>query len=150
MSNTIQIMLGSSFFVGVGTLLLQSVLPAPPAIVVHALRYEEGVVHQSRTVTAKDQVVLLDWAAAVIDARTLSPVYGCEGVGTYGYPTGFGNYQMPLAQWVGSPACDPGPGEYFLRAVWTDGDRQVVATSPSFVVPDTRNDEEQASQLQRG
>jgi hypothetical protein len=94
--------------VGGGSAVLQVILPAVPPIQVQSLVYGDGIIHQTRTVTAPDGGVF--WAqfhAQVIDTNTGKPAPFCDGSGSWNYKAGSATYDIPLPEWVGDARCTP-------------------------------------------
>lgn len=128
-----QTILGSSVLILVGTTVVDLVTPSAPNIVVHALHYEAGVMHQDRTVIPNDgsEVFYAFWAAQIIDANTGAQV--CSGDGSWPYAGGRKVVALPLDEWVGSD-CDLGPGEYVPLAAWYWGSDQTSFTGQPFTI----------------
>ena len=118
--------------VALGTAALNPVVkllaPPPPHIVIHAITYDAGMITQDRTVRGDGPVFWMQWQAEIIDKATGQIVPGCEGSGSFNYPTGRKAATMTLQRWVGSDTCAPAPGgTYQPRAVYHWGDNQVIA-----------------------
>lgn len=104
-------------------------------IVVHSLTYADGQITQDRTVAGDGGVTLMTWGAQIVNASTGRPVAGCTGSGTWPYEQGRVAFTMPVATWVGSEACNLSTGEYYPRAVYSDGNSEpVTEAGPVFEV----------------
>lgn len=112
-------------------------LITPPPIDVHEIRYDNGSVYQSRTVTSDSETFFAQWHAEVIDMRTGAAAPLCFGSGAWNYQSGHMVADMTLDVWTGSPLCRAEnllPGEYKLRASWFWGAETVTKSSDVFEV----------------
>jgi hypothetical protein len=133
-----QIARATAILVGAMQLGVSVVLPVPPAIEVHRLELNAGIVTQDRTVRADSAVFWMHWTAAVIDPVTRLPVAGCRGSGGFNYPTGHKVAVLTLPEWTGAPGCTmdslPSGTPLQLSATYVWGDNQVSARSDVFTV----------------
>ena len=107
-------------------------LPEPPAITVHSLTYENGIVHQERTIIADAPAFHADWSARVQDQDGVTV---CEGNGSWAYATGYAVFDIPIDDWVGDPGCLDrlsANHQYRLIAAWNWGDNQTSQVSEPF------------------
>ena len=128
-----QTVIGGTVLVGLLTLAVDMVTPAPPAIVVHDLHYEDGIMFQDRTVSAEggEPVFYAFWTAKILDAETNVAV--CSGEGAFPYAVGRRNVQIELSEWVGEP-CDLPPGTYRPVAAWSWGYDQTSHAGHVFTI----------------
>ena len=105
---------------------INTAIPNGGPIVVHSLTYADGQITQDRTVAGDGGVTLMTWGAQIVDASTGQPVAGCTGSGTWPYEQGRVAFTMPVATWVGSETCSLSAGEYYPRAVYSDGNSEPV------------------------
>ena len=132
-----QAMAGFAVAVAVGHIAVQAVLPAPAPIIIHGITYDAGMVLQDRTVQTDEAAFFAGWAATVVNAATGESLRWCEGSGAFPYKPGRMVIEFTLPEWTGRAECTPEslpPGEYYLRGVWSWGDRQASRESASFEV----------------
>ena len=136
MIHTVQTFGGGAALALAAHLITSAVFPEP-AIEVHRLHVEAGMVHQDRTVNSDGPVFWAEWSAEIVDAATGKPVPVCIGSGGWNYSAGRAVYSMTPARWTGNDACTLeglSPGTYFPRAVWHWGDEQVSFEGEPFEV----------------
>lgn len=109
--------------------LVSLALPDVSPIEVHSVEYNNGIVTQSRTVTAEGDFFPAEWRAKIYSASTNIPVDGCDGSGFWNYTTGYLDAPIPLHEWVGSDICTPEylrsiGGEFYPMASWHWGNDQ--------------------------
>lgn len=112
--------------------LLNRINPPQP-IVVHSLEWRDGIVVQERTVTTDGPFVAV-WSSEIRNANTGEIVPHCYGTGVWPYEPGHRSPQIPLAEWVGNPACQLDPGRYQAIATYEAGRFRETARSPVFTV----------------
>lgn len=108
--------------------------PSLPPIVVHSLTYEEGFIVQDRTVHADGKFTAV-WAAVILDKKTGLAVPDCQGTGSWDYQAGHKVIEIPLAEWVGNPQCDLGPGTYIPMARYSAGEFLEIKRGEEFTLP---------------
>ncbi|MBM1556656.1 hypothetical protein JQV19_08350 [Sulfitobacter mediterraneus] len=111
--STAHLAIGSVAVLAAAQGLLSLVLPDVSPIEVHSLKYANGIMTQSRTVSADGEFFPAEWRAEIHDADTNKPVEGCAGSGFWNYQTGHLDAEMTLMRWTGSDTCTP---EY-LRSI---------------------------------
>lgn len=124
-----QTFIGSGVVGGALYVLTGAIIPAPPAIVVHALEYRDGMIIQDRTVNS-DVPFYAAWAARIEDDAGQTV---CAGSGAWAYEPGRLAIDLPLTEWVGDPDCTLSPGvTYHPVGVWSWGDEQASFEGPRF------------------
>lgn len=113
---------------------ITSLLPDPPPIEVHSLTYQNGIVHQDRTVNSDVPFFYSKWQAQVVYASSGVAVEGCTGYRAWNYQYGRTVDDKPLAEWVNAPGCTLSPGRYRLAASWFFGDAREFYRSEVFEV----------------
>lgn len=128
-----QTLVGGAVLGGMLTGLFSFVAPAPAPIVVHSLKYEDGVITQDRTVTT-GAPWLATWKAEIVEYSTGDVVRGCKGDGVWTYTAGRISPSFSLQEWVGSLSCELQPGTYFPRVTYWGGTDKIVARGDVFVI----------------
>jgi hypothetical protein len=116
----------------------KAIIPNAPPIQVHEIRLDvdSWTVTQDRTVTGPNDVLLMTWAAQIVDAETGAAIRGCTGSGSWPYSVGRLQAEFSVEEWPGGAHCgrDAVSGPVILRAVYSWGDGQVVAESGKVMV----------------
>ena len=107
--------------------------PIAPPIVVHDIRYENGYIVQDRTVASEGPFKAV-WTAEIQSKDTGAVASGCIGTGVWDYEAGHKAPRIPIAEWVGNPACRLGPGVYIPIATYSAGEFHLVARGDEFEV----------------
>lgn len=135
--STTNLVIGGAVFAGVFQVAILAITPEVPPIQVHDLGYSSGTIHQSRTITTKDDFFPAQWRATIVSVDTGKPVVGCSGSGFWPYKEGHVVADIPLPEWVGSDACTPEylrslGGEFKPVASWYWGNDKTSHVGPPF------------------
>jgi len=136
MTHPIPLGLAGSFLLLAVTTAMNLVLPTPSPVVVHALRYSDGVITQERTVYTKEEVFFMSWSSEIVDVEAGLPLPDCQGTGARNYRRGHIFARLTLADWVGNTDCSPDDFEagkwYYPRIVFAWGDDQLAFSGERF------------------
>ena len=126
-----QTTLGAGIVFAAAQGLYMAIGPAPAPIQVHSLTYDAGYIVQDRTVA--QPAVVAQWQADILTQHG-NPVPNCHGEGFWRYAGGRSAPRFTLQEWVGNPNCQLLPGQYFPRAIYSNGEFEVVKRGEIFEV----------------
>ena len=126
---------GVALMGGLIGLIVSALLPEPPPIMVASITYENGMITVDRDIIGDGNTsVYMRRSTELLDGNG-ERVLHCAGIADINYPVGHVVRTVPLAQFIGEPACTPdslAPGLYTPNTIYVAGDRQVQARGETF------------------